>query len=101
VAPITSTVRFPMSPVHVLLPADPTTGLAVASVAVFNQIRAVDRARLIKKLGEASAAAMLEVDVAIHTSFGLSCFAMGSGAPETTIAISESTAELKTGRYEP
>jgi len=90
-----------MSPVHVLLPADPTTGLAVPSVAVFNQIRAVDRVRLIKKLGEASAAAMLEVDLAIHTSFGLSCFAMGYGAPATTIAISESTSDLKTGRYEP
>src|SRR5713226_2638585 len=51
VAPITSTVRFPLSPVHVLLAADRTTGLSVTSVALFNQIRAVDRMRLIRKLG--------------------------------------------------
>src|SRR5438270_2189522 len=43
VAPITSTVRFPLNPVHVLLAADKTTGLSVTSVAVFNQIRAIDR----------------------------------------------------------
>ena len=49
VAPITSTVRFPLNPVHVLLAADPNTGLSVTSVAVFNQIRAVDRLRLIKR----------------------------------------------------
>src|SRR5712692_218161 len=42
VAPITSTVRFPLNPVHVLLAADVKTGLSVTSVAVFNQIRAVD-----------------------------------------------------------
>jgi mRNA interferase MazF len=43
VAPITSTVRFPLSPVHCLLAADQTTGLAVPSVALMNQIRTVDR----------------------------------------------------------
>src|SRR6266849_7211204 len=51
VAPITSTVRFPLNPVHVLLAAGPITGLSVTSVALFNQIRAVDRIRLIKWLG--------------------------------------------------
>jgi len=40
-APITSTVRLPLSPVHVLLPAGASTDLTVPSVAVFNQIRAV------------------------------------------------------------
>ena len=34
VAPITSTVRFPLNPVHVLIPADRNTGLAVTSVAL-------------------------------------------------------------------
>src|SRR5947199_10412847 len=43
VAPITSTVRFPLNPIHVLLAAYQATGLSVASVALFNQIRAVDR----------------------------------------------------------
>src|SRR5205809_5950351 len=40
VAPITSTVRFPLNPVHVLLSADQSTGLSVVSVALLNQIRA-------------------------------------------------------------
>ena len=31
VAPITSTVRFPLNPVHVLLSADQATGLSVTS----------------------------------------------------------------------
>lgn len=71
VAPITSTVRLPLSPLHVLLPADPSTGLSVPSVAVFNQIRAVDRIRLIKKLGEVDALVMSQVDQAIRAAFGL------------------------------
>ena len=60
VSPITSTVRLPLSPLHVLLPADSSTGLTVASVAVFNQIRAVDHKRLIKKLGEVRSLILLE-----------------------------------------
>jgi mRNA-degrading endonuclease toxin of MazEF toxin-antitoxin module len=97
VAPITSTVRQPLSPLHVLLPAEPSTGLDVPSVAVFTQIRAVDRGQLVKKLGEASAAAMVEVDRAIQAAFGLPASESG---PRVTRAISESTADLKTGRYE-
>ena len=72
VAPITSTVRLPLSPLHVLLPAGPSTGLTVASVAVFNQIRAVDRKRLIKKMGEVDALVLAQVDEAIKAAFGLS-----------------------------
>ena len=72
VAPITSTIRLPLSPLHVLLPADPSTGLAVASVAVFNQIRAVDHKRLIKKLGDVDALALIQVEEAIKAAFGLS-----------------------------
>jgi mRNA interferase MazF len=71
VAPITSTVRLPLSPLHVLLPAGTLTGLIVPSVAVFNQIRAVDRGRLIKKLGKADASTMAHADFAIHADFGL------------------------------
>jgi len=71
VAPITSTVRLPLSPVHVLLPAGPSTGLGVPSVAVFSQIRTVDRRRLIKKLGEADRWIMSQVDQAIQVSLGL------------------------------
>jgi mRNA interferase MazF len=71
VAPVTSTVRFPLSPVHVLLAADGRTGLSVTSVAVFNQIRAVDRVRLIKRLGEIDPETMQRVDEAIQISLGL------------------------------
>jgi mRNA interferase MazF len=50
VAAITSTVRFPLNPVHVLLEANPTTGLAVTSVALLSQIRAVDRSKPLPRI---------------------------------------------------
>ena len=97
VAPITSTVRLPLSPLHVLLPADASTGLSVASVAVFNQIRAVDHKRLIKKLGEVDALVLSQADEAIKAAFGLS----SSDSPSAvTRAISGGTSDIKTGRYE-
>jgi mRNA interferase MazF len=71
VAPITSTVRFPLNPVHALLAADKITGLSVTSVALLNQIRAVDRVRLIKRLGAIDAETMERVDEAIKISLGL------------------------------
>src|SRR5712692_6251105 len=71
VAPITSTVRFPLNPVHVWLAAGPTTGLSVTSVAVLNQIRAVDRLRLIRRLGRVNEETMERVDEAIKISLGL------------------------------
>lgn len=70
-APITSTVRFPLSPVHVLLAADITTGLSVVSVALLNQIRAVDKLRLIKRLGSIDEATLQRVDEAIEIGLGL------------------------------
>src|SRR5437667_12533182 len=51
VAPITASVRFPLNPIHVLLAADQSTGLSIVSLAVFNQMRAVAKLRLIRKLG--------------------------------------------------
>src|ERR1019366_7637374 len=71
VAPITSTVRFPLNPVHVLLVADRNTGLSVTSVAVVNQIRAVDRMRLIRRLGTADEETMERANEAIQISLGL------------------------------
>ena len=71
VAPITSTVRFPLSPIHVLLPADNTTGLSVVSVALFNQIRAVDKLRLIKRIGSVDEETLAKVGEAISISLGL------------------------------
>lgn len=71
VAPITSTVRFPLSPVHALLNAGVDTGLTVNSVALLNQIRAVDRVRLVKRLGAVSDEALEQIDEAIKISLGL------------------------------
>jgi len=71
VAPITSTVRFPLNPVHVLLSADQSTGLSVVSVALLNQIRAVDKRRLIRRLGAVDVETMDKVDEAIWISLGL------------------------------
>jgi mRNA interferase MazF len=71
VAPITSSVRFPLNPVHVLVAADRSTGLVVTSVALFNQIRAIDRMRLAKRLGRVDDACMELVEEAIKISLGL------------------------------
>ena len=71
VAPITSTVRFPLNPVHVLLTADQNTGLSVVSIALLNQVRAVDRSRLVKRLGKVDARTLEQVDEAIRISMGL------------------------------
>ena len=71
VAPITSTVRFPLNPVHVPLAADEQTGLSVTSVALLNQIRAIDRMRLVKRLGSIDARTQGQVDEAIRISLGL------------------------------
>jgi len=71
VAAITSTVRFPLSPVHVLLEANQATGLAVPSVAVLNQLRTVDRRRFVKRLGAVDADIMRQVDEAIIISLGV------------------------------
>jgi mRNA-degrading endonuclease toxin of MazEF toxin-antitoxin module len=83
VAPITSTVRLPLSPLHVLLPANSSTGLTFASVAVFNQIRAVDRIRLLKKLGEVDALVLAQADEAIRAAFGLTTDALDPVFPPT------------------
>ena len=71
VAPITSTVRTPLSPVHVLIAAGSGTGLSVPSVALLTQIRTVDRRRLLKRLGMVDADAMERVNDAIKIGFGL------------------------------
>jgi mRNA interferase MazF len=71
VAPITSTVRYPLNPVHVILAASPRTGLSVTSVALLNQIRAIDRKRLIKRLGAIDMETLERVEEAIKLSLGL------------------------------
>lgn len=71
VAPITSTVRFPLNPVHVLIPADRNTGLVITSAALLSQIRAIDKVRLVKRLGALDADTLRRVDKAIQISLGL------------------------------
>jgi mRNA interferase MazF len=71
VAPITSTVRMPLAPVHTILAADTATGLSVVSVALLNQIRTVDRRRLVKRLGAADTQTMEQVDQAIKISLDI------------------------------
>jgi mRNA-degrading endonuclease toxin of MazEF toxin-antitoxin module len=55
----------------VLLPAETATGLKVASVAVLNQVRAIDRERLIRRLGRVSPSEMTLVEDALKAVFGL------------------------------
>ena len=70
VAAITSQFGSPPGPREVLVRPG-KSGLTVASAAVFNQIRSVDRRRLVKLLGVADATAMRQVDRAIQISLGL------------------------------
>jgi mRNA interferase MazF len=69
VAAITSTLKRGY-PFQVYLPAG-EGGLSVESVVALNQIRSIDRARLVHRLGEVSIATMKAVDRAIVVSLGL------------------------------
>jgi mRNA interferase MazF len=70
VAAITSKINEPPYPTEVIL--DPSaTGLAVRSAALLNQIRSIDRRRLVKYLGRANSQALARIDTAIQISLGL------------------------------
>ena len=70
VAAITSKFDSRPYPTDVVMePED--SGLSQTSAAVLNQIRSVDRQRLIKHLGKASPTVMERVDRAIQISLGL------------------------------
>ncbi|BAZ15088.1 hypothetical protein NIES4071_69580 [Calothrix sp. NIES-4071] len=49
----------------------PEGGIKLSSVVQLNQIRSVDKQRLIRKLGELTEATMIEVNEAIQISLGL------------------------------
>jgi mRNA interferase MazF len=70
-APITSAVRFPLSPAHVLIAEGRPSGLAVTSMALLDQIRTVDKTRLMRKLGQVGNQSMSDADEAIKISLGL------------------------------
>lgn len=71
VAAISSKFDDPLYPTEVLIPAKAPTGLSLDSVVLLNQIRTVDKKRLIKQLGKLSKTKMEEVDLALRISLGL------------------------------
>jgi mRNA interferase MazF len=70
VAAITSKFGLPPYPTEVVMEAK-DSGLSQRSAVVLNQIRSVDRQRLIKRIDRASQEVMARVDRAIQISLGL------------------------------
>jgi len=70
VAAITSQFEEPIYPTEVLLKA-PAAGLTVDSVALLNQIRSIDRRRLVRRLGMVRPTTMISVERALMISLGL------------------------------
>lgn len=70
VAAITSQFGSKLYPTDILITA-PEGGLDRDSVVLLNQIRSVDRQRLIRRLGRLSADTMRQVDRALAISIGL------------------------------
>ena len=70
VAAITSTVDPRPRPTKVLVKAA-EGGLSVDSMVLLNQIRSVDKRRLLKRLGKLSPGTMEDVNRALLISFGL------------------------------
>ena len=70
IAPITSQDLDKIYPIEVLLNAK-KSGLEKESKALLNQIRAIDKQRLIKKLGKVDEETIIKIDDAIKISLGL------------------------------
>ncbi len=70
VAAITSKVSVPPYPNEGVIQHE-TTGLEVVSTVRLDQVRTVDRKRLLKRLGKVDADLMRKVDEAISISLGL------------------------------
>lgn len=70
VAAITSQFRETLYPTEVLVQA-PEGGLNINSVVLLNQIRSIDKQRLIKRLGNLELETLQKVDEAIQISLGL------------------------------
>lgn len=69
IAPITSQGIEKVYPIEVLLTKN--SGLVKESKVLLNQIRAVDKRRLIKKLGHVAEETMRDIDEALKMSLGL------------------------------
>lgn len=70
VAAITSRFEDPLYPTEVLI-RPPEGGLSVPSVVLLNQVRSIDKARLIRRLGHLTGQTMHRVDQALLLSLGL------------------------------
>jgi mRNA interferase MazF len=70
IAAVTSKFDDRLYPTEVLI-EPPEGGLKTTSVILLNQIRSIDRQRLIKRIGVVSPEKLNEVDRAIQISFGL------------------------------
>ena len=71
VAAITSTVSSVPYPVEAIIEPTASNGLDVRSSIRLDQIRTVDRIRLMKKLGQIDTGVTLQVEQAIRVAFGL------------------------------
>lgn len=70
VAAITSQFAEPLYPTEVIV-SMPQGGLSVDSVVLLNQIRSIDKRRLVRRLGAVRPDTMEQVDRALQISLGL------------------------------
>lgn len=70
VAAISSQFDTPPYPTEVVIAA-PEGGLSVDSVVLLNQLRSIDRQRLVRRLGRVSAETLQQIDRALMVSLGL------------------------------
>ena len=70
-AAITSKLSPTPYPVEIVVVPTKGNGLTLTSAIQLNQIRSVDRNRLVKRVGVVDAATMRKVDDAIRISLGL------------------------------
>ena len=71
VAAITSNISEASYPVEVRFKPSKANGLKVPSVILLDQVRSIDKMRLVKKLGSLNHEEMVRVDQAIQISLGL------------------------------
>jgi mRNA interferase MazF len=71
VAAISSRYGDPPHPREVVVDPGRKTGLTQPSAVILNQIRSIDRQRLVKRLGVLDSATMRQVDDALRISLGL------------------------------
>jgi mRNA interferase MazF len=70
VAAITSKFQVPLPPNKIMV-RPPEGGLTVTSVVLLNQLRSIDRRRLVRRLGRLKPTTMHDVDRALQISLGL------------------------------